>query len=223
MSRFLCLDQRQLRIHGIGHHRGRRSRAALLSVSVHCRHCCRRVVVSVDGHRAVDHGIIVQQFRDIAPGLDRVGLLSLPLRCSSIAVQHTGDFAFWLYLFGVMTFWGGITATSGGTNTRQGHVLHDECRLLVHLGVSRPARLRGVRHDRHHDLSRRSRGKVAQGLAMFPFALSLIGVGIIALGLYYYRHQDTVRLWVDDWLPESVKRLRAGSDMRVGVTAKVAT
>ncbi len=31
------------------------------------------------------------------------------------ARQRTGDFAFWLYLFGVMTFWGGITAASDGT------------------------------------------------------------------------------------------------------------
>src|SRR6202022_3928787 len=30
--------------------------------------------------------------------------------------QRRGDFAFWLYLFGLLAFWGGITASSGGTN-----------------------------------------------------------------------------------------------------------
>jgi hypothetical protein len=36
---------------------------------------------------------------------------------------------------------------------------------------------------------------------MFPFALSLIGVAVIALGLIYYRHQDRVSAWLDERLP----------------------
>ena len=128
--------------------------------------------------------------------------------------QRTGDFAFWLYLFGVMTFWGGITATSGGTNLakamycalnvgflfiavflgRRVFALFGTIGITIYLG----------------DLA----GKVFKDSLMFPFALSLIGVGIIALGLYYYRHQSAVQQWVDDQLPESLKRLRAGYDMQ---------
>jgi hypothetical protein len=43
---------------------------------------------------------------------------------------------------------------------------------------------------------------------LFPFALSLIGIAIIALGLYYHRHQDAARAWVDAHLPDVLKRLR---------------
>jgi hypothetical protein len=43
---------------------------------------------------------------------------------------------------------------------------------------------------------------------MFPFALSLIGVAVIAAGLLYYRNQDRLTAWFDETLPEGVKRLR---------------
>ena len=41
--------------------------------------------------------------------------------------------------------------------------------------------------------------KVFRDSLMFPFALSLIGVAVIALGLLYYRHQDRrSAAWLDD-------------------------
>jgi hypothetical protein len=50
--------------------------------------------------------------------------------------------------------------------------------------------------------------KVFKDSLLFPFALSLIGVAIIALGLYYHRHQDGLRRCVDENLPDVLKRLR---------------
>jgi hypothetical protein len=50
--------------------------------------------------------------------------------------------------------------------------------------------------------------KVFADSLLFPFALSLIGVGIIALGLYYHRHQATIGGWVEARMPETLKRLR---------------
>lgn len=122
--------------------------------------------------------------------------------------QSSGDFAFWLYLFGVMTFWGAITATSNGTALdkalycamnvgflflsvflgRRVFAIFGTIGIAIYLG----------------DLAE----KVFKDSLLFPFALSLIGVGIIALGLYYHRHQDAIRNWVDLYLPEPLKRLR---------------
>lgn len=122
--------------------------------------------------------------------------------------QRSGDFAFWLYLFGVMTFWGAITATSNGTALdkalycamnvgflflavflgRRVFAIFGTIGIAIYLG----------------DLAE----KVFKDSLLFPFALSLIGVGIIALGLYYHRHQDAIRNWVDQHLPEPLKRLR---------------
>jgi len=50
--------------------------------------------------------------------------------------------------------------------------------------------------------------KVFKDSLMFPFALSLIGVAVIALGLLYYRNQDRITAWLETNLPEGVKRLR---------------
>jgi len=124
------------------------------------------------------------------------------------ARQRSGDFAFWLYLFGVMTFWGGITATSNGTALdkalycamnagflffavflgRRVFAVFGTIGIAIYLG----------------DLAE----KVFKDSLLFPFALSLIGVGIIALGLYYHRNQDGIRRWVDGNLPDLLKRLR---------------
>jgi hypothetical protein len=122
--------------------------------------------------------------------------------------QRSGDFAFWLYLFGVITFWGGITASSGGTTIDKalycamnvGFLLLAAClarRVFAIFGTIGIALYLGDLAD-----------KVFKDSLLFPFALSLIGVGIVALGLYYRRHQGTISAWVEQHLPESLKRLR---------------
>ncbi|MDB5547534.1 MAG: hypothetical protein JWP21_981 [Tardiphaga sp.] len=127
--------------------------------------------------------------------------------------QRGGDFAFWLYLFGVMTFWGGITATSGGTNLAKAmYCALNVGFLLISVFLGRRVfALFGTIGITIYlgDLA----AKVFEDSLLFPFALSLIGVGIIALGLYYYRHQEAVGRWVDERLPEPLKQLRAGSSM----------
>jgi hypothetical protein len=124
------------------------------------------------------------------------------------ARQRTGDFAFWLYLFGVMTFWGGITATSNGTALDKALYCAMNVGFLflaVFLG-RRVFAVFGTIGIAFYlgDLAE----KMFKDSLLFPFALSLIGVGIIALGLYYHRHQDAVRRWVDGNLPDLLKRLR---------------
>jgi hypothetical protein len=119
-----------------------------------------------------------------------------------------GDFAFWLHLFGMIAFWGAVTSTSGGT-------MFDKalyCALNVALlflavflrrkvyavfGVIGIALYLG-------DLA----NKVFRDSLLFPFALSAIGVAVIAAGLLYYRHQDKVATWLDANMPEAIKRLR---------------
>jgi hypothetical protein len=41
----------------------------------------------------------------------------------------------------------------------------------------------------------------------FPF-IALIGVAVIAAGLFYYRHQDRISAWLEARVPEAIKRLR---------------
>ncbi|KIZ34033.1 MULTISPECIES: hypothetical protein [Rhodopseudomonas] len=122
--------------------------------------------------------------------------------------QRRGDFAFWLYLFGALTFWGGITASSSGSDVDKalycamnvGFLVISVVlarRVFAVFGVIGIAIYLGDLADR-----------LFKDSLLFPFALSLIGIGIIALGLYSNRHQAAIGAWVAARLPEAVKRLR---------------
>lgn len=43
---------------------------------------------------------------------------------------------------------------------------------------------------------------------LFPFALSLIGIAVIAAGLFYHRRQQAIAAWLAANLPDAVLRLR---------------
>jgi hypothetical protein len=122
--------------------------------------------------------------------------------------QRSGDFAFWLYVFGVMTFWGGITSSSNGTDVDKalycamnvGFLLLSAVlarRVFAIFGTIGIAIYLGDLAD-----------KAFKDSMLFPFALSLIGVGIIALGLAYHRRQDRIHDWVELHLPDALRRLR---------------
>lgn len=124
------------------------------------------------------------------------------------AQQRTDDFAFWLYLFGVLTFWGAVSATSGGTHLQKaiyclmnvaflGLAVFLGRRVFAVFGTIGIAMYLG-------DLAE----KFFKSSLLFPFALSLIGVGIIGLGLYYYRHQHAIAAWCDARMPDVLRRLR---------------
>jgi hypothetical protein len=122
--------------------------------------------------------------------------------------QRSGDFAFWLYLFGVMTFWGGITASSDGTPIDKALycAMNFGFLLLAAFLGRRVFAVFGTIGIAFYlgDLA----DKVFKDSMLFPFALSLIGIGIIAFGLYYHRHQHAISAWVERHLPEPLKRLR---------------
>jgi len=127
--------------------------------------------------------------------------------------QRTGDFAFWLYLFGVLTFWGGISATSGGTALQKATYCAMNVGFLflaVFLGRRVFAVFGTIGIAMYlGDLAE----KVFRDSMLFPFALSLIGVAIIAFGLYYHRHQAAIGTWIDARMPEALKRLRPADNL----------
>jgi len=119
-----------------------------------------------------------------------------------------GDFAFWLHLFGMLAFWGAVTSTSGGTMIDKALYCAMNVVLLflsVFLGRKVYA-VFGVIGIALYlgDLA----NKVFRDSLLFPFALSAIGVAVIAAGLLYYRHQAAITAWLDTNLPDALKRLR---------------
>jgi hypothetical protein len=138
----------------------------------------------------------------------RFGLVTILLAWAIDCLKRGGDFAFWLHLFGAIMFWGAVSFTSGGTAFDKALYCAMNVGLLffaVFLGRKVYA-VFGVIGIAMYlgDLA----AKVFKDSLLFPFALSLIGVAVIAAGLYYYRHQDRITAWLEARVPDSVKRLR---------------
>jgi hypothetical protein len=119
-----------------------------------------------------------------------------------------GDFAFWLHLFGLMAFWGGLSLSDSGSEVAKaaycalnvGLVLVSlvlERRVYAVFGTLGVAGYLGY-----------LAGKVFEDSLLFPFALSLIGIAVIVAGLFYHRRQGAIAAWIDAYLPEWVAQLR---------------
>jgi hypothetical protein len=138
----------------------------------------------------------------------RFGLATILLAWAVDCLKRGGDFAFWLHLFGAITFWGAVSFTSGGTALDKALYCAMNIGLLfvaVFLGRKVYAVLGVIGIAMYlGDLA----DKIFKDSLLFPFALSLIGIAVIAAGLYYYRHQDRITAWVEARVPDSVKRLR---------------
>jgi len=124
--------------------------------------------------------------------------------------SRSGDFAFWLHLFGLMAFWGGISATAGATEVgRAVYCLFNVGLLAVAVILMRRAYAvfgaLGICLYFGHLAN-----VVFKSSLLFPFALSLIGIVVIAAGLLYHRKEQAIAAWLATHLPEAVLRLRPG-------------
>jgi hypothetical protein len=119
-----------------------------------------------------------------------------------------GDFAFWLHLFGMMTFWGGLSLSDSDSEVAKLlYCLLNVGLLLVSIFLSR--RVYAVFGTLGIAIYLGYlAGKVFKDSLLFPFALSLIGVGVIGLGLLYHRKQEAIAAWLATRMPEWLTRLR---------------
>jgi hypothetical protein len=125
-----------------------------------------------------------------------------------VDLRRRGDFAFWLHLFGMLAFWGAISFTSGGTTLDKALYCAMNV-LLLFVAVFLDRRVYAVFGVLGISLYLGDlANNVFRDSLLFPFALSLIGVGVIAAGLLYYRHQAAITSWLETKLPPAVKRLR---------------
>jgi hypothetical protein len=119
-----------------------------------------------------------------------------------------GDFAFWLHLFGLIAFWGGISSSPSSTEFAKAiYCLFNVSLLLVAIILVRRAYALfgalGICMYLGHLAQ-----VVFKNSLLFPFALSLIGVAVIGIGLIYHRKQEAISAWLTANLPEALLRLR---------------
>lgn len=118
------------------------------------------------------------------------------------------DYAFWLYGLGLLSFWGGLTGLGSDSElAKAGYAAINILLLLAAVWLQRRVfALAGGLGLAFYigDLTYR----VFADSILFPFVLSLIGIGLIVGGLRYYRRRAAIDAWAEARLPRFLKALR---------------
>ncbi len=136
------------------------------------------------------------------------GLAVILIAWSVDIASKSGDFAFWLHLVGAITFWGGLTSLDrGGEWTKAVYCLLNVGLILLSVFLMRRVYAvfgaMGVCAYLGHLVS-----DVFQDSLLFPFALSGVGLLVMAAGLWLYPRRQKAARVLDDMLPGPLKRLR---------------
>lgn len=121
--------------------------------------------------------------------------------------RFSRDYAFWLYLFGVLAFWGGLSLMHSGS----------ELGKLAYCGVNVAMVLIGATLGRRVFAVFGGLGiagylghlswSLFKDSLVFPFALSAIGFAIIWLGVLWQRHEALWAARLRGFVPEALREL----------------
>ncbi|MGJ0506222.1 MAG: hypothetical protein ACR652_03625 [Methylocystis sp.] len=122
--------------------------------------------------------------------------------------RRNGDFAFWLHLFGLMAFWGGLSMQHEGGELGKAFYCAVNVGLII-LSVFLMRRAYAVFGAMGVTtyLGYLSSVVFADSI-LFPFALSGIGVLLIAFGLFFHKYGPAIGAAMDELLPAPVRELR---------------
>ena len=123
--------------------------------------------------------------------------------------SKSGDYAFWLYLFGVMAFWGGMTAQHSDSELSK-FIYCCVNLLLVGAGVVIVRRVFVIFGAIGFSIYLgHLANKVFRDSWLFPIALAAIGLGIIYLGLLWQKNEKEINQKVRRCLPAPLRELLA--------------
>lgn len=116
------------------------------------------------------------------------------------------DYAFWGYLFGLMAFWGGLSSMHSDSElSKLAYGLLNVALMLLSVLLQRRVFIvfgaLGVMGYLGHLAYR-----VFKDSLLFPFALTLLGLLIIYLGIQYQRHRQTIEQQLFARVPPGMRR-----------------
>jgi len=121
--------------------------------------------------------------------------------------RSSKDYAFWLYIWGVMTFWGALSSMD--SHNELGKLAYCLVNvLMIGIGAALSRRvfavfggfgLAGYLGHLSYTVFRDS--------LMFPVALTAIGIAIIAAGVFWQRREAAIGASLREWLPDPVRIL----------------
>jgi hypothetical protein len=121
--------------------------------------------------------------------------------------RHSQDFAFWLYLFGVISFWGALSSMDSGSQF--GKLIYCGINvLMVAIGVILSRRVFAVfgTFGIFGYLGYLS-WEVFEDSLLFPLALLALGLGIIAFGVWFSKREAIMRASILKHLPGALREL----------------
>lgn len=118
------------------------------------------------------------------------------------------DYSFWLYIFGLMNFWGGLTSMN--SDSELGKFVY----LLINLGLlflalylyRKVFMVFGVIGSMIYFFHLAN--KVFKDSLLFPFAMTLLGLAVMYIGIRYQKNRDRIDRKFTEMLPSSLKKLR---------------
>jgi hypothetical protein len=126
-----------------------------------------------------------------------------------IRTRGEKDYAFWLYIFGVTAFWGGLSLMRSDSELNK-FLYFCVNMLLIFCGAALRRRVFAV----FGGLGAAGylgylSWNVFKDSLLFPFVLTIIGLGVIWLGIVWQRHENAIALKLQGFLPQPLRDLVA--------------
>lgn len=126
--------------------------------------------------------------------------------------SQSADYAFWLYIFGVIAFWGGLTSQHSD----------NELSKFIYFCINLGMILTGVILNRKVFVVFGALGscfyigylafQVFKDSYLFPIVLTVIGLAIIYLGILWQKHEASLTLKIRSILPKPLQELLQARD-----------